>query len=99
MHLKRFRWNNFFRTKVDTHISFPVNALDMSQFVLSDLPDTRSCGTHLYDLAAVIVHHGGGSGCGHYTAFAIHDGIYSCFKANHFFKYSFTYKFDVTKHI
>ncbi|XP_014292497.1 ubiquitin carboxyl-terminal hydrolase 3 [Halyomorpha halys] len=74
LHLKRFRWNNFFRTKVDTHISFPVIALDMSQFVLSDLPDTRSSGTHLYDLAAVIVHHGGGSGCGHYTAFAIHDG-------------------------
>lgn len=74
LHLKRFRWNNFFRTKVDTHISFPVTALDMSQFVLSDLPDTRSSGTHLYDLAAVIVHHGGGTGCGHYTAFAIHDG-------------------------
>lgn len=73
LHLKRFRWNNYFRTKVDTHISFPVTALDMSQFVLSDLPDTRSTGTHLYDLAAVIVHHGGGTGCGHYTAFAIHD--------------------------
>ncbi|XP_014262366.1 ubiquitin carboxyl-terminal hydrolase 3-like [Cimex lectularius] len=74
LHLKRFRWNNFFRTKVDTHVKFPVIALDMSQFVLSDLPDTRASSTQLYDLAAVIVHHGGGSGCGHYTAFAINDG-------------------------
>ncbi|KAF6208082.1 hypothetical protein GE061_016532 [Apolygus lucorum] len=74
LHLKRFRWTNFFRTKVDTHVKFPVNALDMSQFVLSDLPDTRSSCTQLYDLAAVIVHHGGGSGCGHYTAFAINGG-------------------------
>ncbi|KAL1117737.1 hypothetical protein AAG570_004052 [Ranatra chinensis] len=74
LHLKRFRWNNFFRTKVDIHITFPVVALDMSQFVLNDYPDTRRSSTYLYDLAAVIVHHGGGSGCGHYTAFAIHDG-------------------------
>lgn len=74
LHLKRFRWNNFFRTKVDTNIDFPVCALDMSQFVLSDLPDTRRSGTNLYDLAAVIVHHGSGAGSGHYTAFAINDG-------------------------
>lgn len=76
LHLKRFRWNNFFRTKVDTSINFPVNALDMSQFVLSDIPDTRRSptGTNLYDLAAVIVHHGSGVGSGHYTAFAVNDG-------------------------
>ncbi|KAG8278180.1 Ubiquitin carboxyl-terminal hydrolase 3 [Homalodisca vitripennis] len=60
LHLKRFRWNNFFRTKVDINIQFPVTALDMSQYVLSDLPDTRLSGSNLYDLAAVIVHHGTG---------------------------------------
>uniref|UniRef100_A0A1B6EMR0 Ubiquitin carboxyl-terminal hydrolase n=2 Tax=Cicadellinae TaxID=33370 RepID=A0A1B6EMR0_9HEMI len=74
LHLKRFRWNNFFRTKVDINIQFPVTALDMSQYVLSDLPDTRLSGSNLYDLAAVIVHHGTGAGSGHYTAFAINDG-------------------------
>ncbi|BES88144.1 ubiquitin carboxyl-terminal hydrolase [Nesidiocoris tenuis] len=74
LHLKRFRWTNFFRTKVDAYVTFPVIALDMSQFVLSDLPDTRRSSTQLYDLAAVIVHHGSGSGCGHYTAFAINGG-------------------------
>lgn len=76
LHLKRFRWNNFFRTKIDTSIAFPVTALDMSQFVLSDLRDTRlsGTGTNLYDLAAVIVHHGSGAGSGHYTAFAVNEG-------------------------
>ncbi|KAK7865690.1 hypothetical protein R5R35_014505 [Gryllus longicercus] len=76
LHLKRFRWHNFFRTKIDTHILFPVTALDMSHFVLSSMRDTRRSGTgsNLYDLAAVIVHHGTGAGSGHYTAFAINDG-------------------------
>ncbi|PNF21373.1 Ubiquitin carboxyl-terminal hydrolase 3 [Cryptotermes secundus] len=76
LHLKRFRWQNSLRTKIDTHISFPVTALDMSQFVLSSLHETRrsGMGSNLYDLAAVIVHHGSGAGSGHYTAFAINDG-------------------------
>ncbi|CAB3244762.1 unnamed protein product [Arctia plantaginis] len=75
LHLKRFRWHNFYRTKVDTSISFPLRALDMSRFVLSNVPDTRRSGrgNNLYDLAAVIVHHGSGAGSGHYTAFAINE--------------------------
>ncbi|XP_063223069.1 ubiquitin carboxyl-terminal hydrolase 3-like [Bacillus rossius redtenbacheri] len=76
LHLKRFRWHNSFRTKIDTDVSFPVTALDMSQFVLSNLHETRRSGTgsNLYDLAAIIVHHGSGAGSGHYTAFAVKDG-------------------------
>ncbi|XP_045500979.1 ubiquitin carboxyl-terminal hydrolase 3-like isoform X1 [Colias croceus] len=75
LHLKRFRWNNYFRTKVDTTITFPLRALDMSRFVLANVPDTRrsGLGNYLYDLAAVIVHHGSGAGSGHYTAFAINE--------------------------
>lgn len=68
LHLKRFRWHNYFRTKVDTGISFPLRALDMSRFVL----ERRRA--MLYDLAAVIVHHGSGAGSGHYTAFAHNSG-------------------------
>ncbi|KAG7300332.1 hypothetical protein JYU34_015922 [Plutella xylostella] len=69
LHLKRFRWHNYFRTKVDTSISFPLSALDMSQFVPASGRGERA----LYDLAAVIVHHGSGAGSGHYTAFAINE--------------------------
>ncbi|GBP44282.1 Ubiquitin carboxyl-terminal hydrolase 3 [Eumeta japonica] len=63
LHLKRFRWNNYFRTKVDTGIAFPLSSLDMSNFVLTNVPDTRrsGLGSNLYDLAAVIVHHGSGA--------------------------------------
>lgn len=81
LHIKRFRWNNFYRTKIDLRISFPINALDMSQFVLNNGPETRrsnsSC--NVYDLAAVIVHHGNGSSCGHYTSFAINNGVWMHF--------------------
>ena len=43
----------------------------MSQYLLSNLHDTRCSNSvsSLYDLAAVIVHHGSGAGSGHYTAF------------------------------
>lgn len=53
----------------------------MSQFVLNNGPETRrsnsSC--NVYDLAAVIVHHGNGSSCGHYTSFAINNGVWMHF--------------------
>jgi len=76
LHLKRFRWNSHFRTKVDSVVEFPLKNLDMSKFVLDNVHETRNsgCGSTLYDLAAVIVHHGSGAGSGHYTAYATHDG-------------------------
>lgn len=81
LHLKRFRWNNYFRTKLDNYVQFPVEGLDMTKFILSnmvtqEMHETRGSGigSSLYDLAAVIVHHGSGAGSGHYTAFATHEG-------------------------
>lgn len=81
LHLKRFRWNNYFRTKLDNYIDFPVQGLDMNKFILVNRHETRgtSSGSTLYDLAAVIVHHGSGAGSGHYTAYATHDGCWHHF--------------------
>ncbi|XP_031623555.1 ubiquitin carboxyl-terminal hydrolase 3-like [Contarinia nasturtii] len=78
LHIKRFRWNNFFRTKIDLRIKFPIKSLDMSQYVLNNVPETRrsNLNNHVYDLAAVIVHHGNGSSCGHYTSFANNNGTW-----------------------
>ena len=62
LHIKRFRWSPYSRTKIDTHVGFPLSGLDMSQYLLSNLHETRcsNSGSSLYDLAAVIVHHGSG---------------------------------------
>ncbi|KAK0044152.1 ubiquitin carboxyl-terminal hydrolase 3 [Biomphalaria pfeifferi] len=76
LHLKRFRWSMFCRLKVETFVEFPIQALDMNTYVLNNLHETRGSfsGSNLYDLAAVIVHHGSGAGSGHYTAYATHEG-------------------------
>lgn len=81
LHLKRFRWNNYFRTKLDNYVNFPIQGLDMSKFILANMHETRGTagGSTLYDLAAVIVHHGSGAGSGHYTAYATHEGCWHHF--------------------
>jgi len=75
LHIKRFRWTTYARTKLDTFVEFPLNGLDMSNYLLNNLSGTRfsNSGSSLYDLAAVIVHHGTGAGSGHYTAFATNN--------------------------
>lgn len=61
-------------------IQFPINALDLSKFVLNSGPETRrSNSSSIYDLAAVIVHHGSGTSNGHYTCFAHNNGIWMHF--------------------
>ncbi|KAF7381054.1 hypothetical protein HZH68_015929 [Vespula germanica] len=76
LHIKRFRWCNSYRSKVDTQVDFPMESLDMSAFTVRGVTGIKlgTQNSHLYDLAAVIVHHGSGAGTGHYTAFAVHDG-------------------------
>ncbi|XP_050548234.1 ubiquitin carboxyl-terminal hydrolase 3-like [Daktulosphaira vitifoliae] len=74
LHLKRFRWVKAQRIKIHTPIQFPIESLDMSQFLLSDKRVTIDKEDCLYDLSAVIVHEGNGGGSGHYTSFAIDKG-------------------------
>ncbi|XP_051170275.1 ubiquitin carboxyl-terminal hydrolase 3-like [Leptopilina boulardi] len=76
LHIKRFRWCNSYRSKVDTQVDFPMESLDMSTFTVRGVTGAKlsAQNNYLYDLAAVIVHHGSGAGTGHYTAFAVHDG-------------------------
>jgi len=35
LHLKRFRWSSFLRTKIETYVEFPINDLDMSGYQLN----------------------------------------------------------------
>ncbi|XP_052796046.1 ubiquitin carboxyl-terminal hydrolase 3-like [Mya arenaria] len=75
LHVKRFKWVTSFRQKLETYIDFPLTNLDMNKYIL-DMHETRgtTVGSNIYDLAAVIVHHGSGAGSGHYTAYVLHEG-------------------------
>lgn len=74
LHLKRFRWSSFMRTKVETYVEFPIRGLNMNKYILN-VHNTRDLGgSNDYDLAAVVVHHGSGAGSGHYTAYALNEG-------------------------
>uniref|UniRef100_A0A4W3HY91 Ubiquitin carboxyl-terminal hydrolase n=1 Tax=Callorhinchus milii TaxID=7868 RepID=A0A4W3HY91_CALMI len=72
LHLKRFHWTAYLRNKIDTYVEFPLRGLDMKCFLLE--PENSGPDSCLYDLAAVVVHHGSGVGSGHYTAYATHEG-------------------------
>lgn len=41
LHLKRFRWNAHFRTKVDSVVEFPLKSLDMSKYILDNVVSVR----------------------------------------------------------
>ena len=51
---------------MDTFVEFPLAGLDMSSYLIRNLSSTRfsNANSCLYDLAAVIVHHGNGMGSG-----------------------------------
>ncbi|CAK8689339.1 ubiquitin carboxyl-terminal hydrolase 44-like [Clavelina lepadiformis] len=78
-HLKRFRWSGRnHREKISVPVSFPAE-LDMRPHCWSSVQDSFSgCspitdGNFIYDLSAVVIHHGRGFGSGHYTAYCWND--------------------------
>ncbi|KAF2076939.1 hypothetical protein CYY_001777 [Polysphondylium violaceum] len=64
VHLKRFSYKKYNREKLDTLVKFPIEDLDLSEFVLD-----KSSPKPVYDLFAVSNHYGSMGG-GHYTAYA-----------------------------
>ncbi|XP_056148521.1 ubiquitin carboxyl-terminal hydrolase 33 isoform X2 [Lampris incognitus] len=68
IHLKRFRHELMFSTKIGTHVSFPLEGLDLQPFLAKE----RSTQTTSYDLLSVICHHGTASS-GHYIAYCRND--------------------------
>ncbi|XP_071043445.1 ubiquitin carboxyl-terminal hydrolase 20 isoform X2 [Parasteatoda tepidariorum] len=66
IHLKRFRHEVMFSSKISSYVSFPMEGLDMSPFLHKSYPR----GVTTYDLASVICHHGT-AGSGHYTAYCL----------------------------
>ncbi|RPA97414.1 cysteine proteinase [Choiromyces venosus 120613-1] len=72
IHLKRFRWRSHKvrggKQKVDTHVKFPLEGLDMRPWCEQGINSPI-----LYDLYAVVVHQGTGANFGHYVAYTKHQ--------------------------
>ncbi|XP_029470133.1 ubiquitin carboxyl-terminal hydrolase 20 isoform X2 [Rhinatrema bivittatum] len=64
IHLKRFRHEVMYSFKINSHVSFPLEGLDLHPFL------AKECVSQIttYDLLAVICHHGT-AGSGHYIAY------------------------------
>uniref|UniRef100_A0A674BBF0 Ubiquitin carboxyl-terminal hydrolase n=1 Tax=Salmo trutta TaxID=8032 RepID=A0A674BBF0_SALTR len=69
LHLKRFRWSGRnHREKIGVHVSFD-QLLNMEPYCCRDPSPKGSPKYFLYELSAVVMHHGKGFGSGHYTAY------------------------------
>uniref|UniRef100_A0A4W3JNA0 Ubiquitin carboxyl-terminal hydrolase 20 n=1 Tax=Callorhinchus milii TaxID=7868 RepID=A0A4W3JNA0_CALMI len=64
IHLKRFRHEVMYSFKVNSHVSFPLEGLDLRPFLSKESPSQITT----YDLLSVICHHGT-AGSGHYIAY------------------------------
>uniref|UniRef100_A0A8C9G5I1 Ubiquitin carboxyl-terminal hydrolase n=1 Tax=Pavo cristatus TaxID=9049 RepID=A0A8C9G5I1_PAVCR len=64
IHLKRFRHEVMYSFKISSHVSFPLEGLDLRPFL------AKECVSQIttYDLLSVICHHGT-AGSGHYIAY------------------------------
>ncbi|XP_065195075.1 ubiquitin carboxyl-terminal hydrolase 4-like [Sycon ciliatum] len=65
--LKRFSYTRQWRDKLDTMVHFPIQGLDLREYVFEPNPQFPA----IYDLHAVS-NHFGGLGGGHYTAYGLH---------------------------
>ncbi|NWV81941.1 UBP49 hydrolase, partial [Dasyornis broadbenti] len=69
LHLKRFRWSERnHREKIGVHVLFE-QVLNMEPYCCRDSLSSLATETFVYDLSAVVMHHGKGFGSGHYTAY------------------------------
>ncbi|XP_043932855.1 ubiquitin carboxyl-terminal hydrolase 49 [Protopterus annectens] len=69
LHLKRFRWSGRnHREKIGVHVIFD-QVLNMEPYCCRDTHSFIDKEGFIYDLSAVVMHHGKGFGSGHYTAY------------------------------
>ncbi len=68
LHMRRFAFSLYRRSKVTTSVNFPVQGLDVASYCMDGSPAAE--GSTVYDLVGV-VNHMGSLGGGHYTADAL----------------------------
>uniref|UniRef100_A0A674DHD9 Ubiquitin carboxyl-terminal hydrolase n=1 Tax=Salmo trutta TaxID=8032 RepID=A0A674DHD9_SALTR len=64
IHLKRFRHEVMYSFKINSHVAFPLESLELRPFLAKDSPSQITT----YDLLSLICHHGT-AGSGHYIAY------------------------------
>ncbi|KRT79366.1 Peptidase [Oryctes borbonicus] len=69
IHLKRFRHELMFSSKISSTVSFPLRGLEMRSYLHADCVSRVTT----YELYSVICHHGTAGG-GHYTCYALNAG-------------------------
>ncbi|OXB71604.1 UNVERIFIED_CONTAM: hypothetical protein H355_006139 [Colinus virginianus] len=91
LHLKRFRWSERnHREKIGVHVLFD-QVLNMEPYCCRDSLSSLDKETFVYDLSAVVMHHGKGFGSGHYTAYCYNTegGACALLQGNKFKKFVF----------
>ncbi|ETO17117.1 peptidase C19 family protein, partial [Reticulomyxa filosa] len=85
VHIKRFSHSSYWSdsSKVSTQVDFPINDFDVGEYLHRDYADDPCNEDTMYDLCS-LVKHIGGTGGGHYIAFAKHPlfGHWSKFDDN-----------------
>jgi len=67
VHLKRFRHDFAFSSKISTRVAFPLTGLDLLPWIHKECSEQS-----VYDLTGVICHHGTAGG-GHYTSYCLNN--------------------------
>ncbi|XP_046417213.1 ubiquitin carboxyl-terminal hydrolase 20 [Neodiprion fabricii] len=75
IHLKRFRHELMFSSKIANYVSFPLEGLDMRPYMHKECVSQVTT----YDLISVICHHGTAGG-GHYTCYALNTAVNQWFE-------------------
>lgn len=68
MQLKRFRHDTYFSSKINTHVEFPLNGLDLRHFINKEFIGKYVGSATEYDLLGFVNHRGSFNG-GHYVAY------------------------------
>jgi len=68
VHLKRFRHDFAFSSKISSRVVFPLVGLDLAPWIHKDCASDQS----VYDLTGLICHHGTAGG-GHYTSYCLNN--------------------------
>uniref|UniRef100_A0A1B6DQX1 Ubiquitin carboxyl-terminal hydrolase n=1 Tax=Clastoptera arizonana TaxID=38151 RepID=A0A1B6DQX1_9HEMI len=67
IHLKRFRHELMFSSKINNYVTFPLEGLDLRPYLHKDCVSQVTT----YDLVSVICHHGAAGSGGHYTCYSL----------------------------